>query len=414
MNNAPAPTRTERLQGRYPALAYPNYRLWFTGQIVSLFGTWMQMTAQGYLVFQLTQSPVFLGYVSFAHGLPTWLFTLYGGVIADRLPRRNMLMVTQACSMTLAGVLALLTFSHVVQPWHIVVLAFLSGTANAFDAPARQAFTLEMVERKDLANAIALNSTMFNSATALGPAIGGLTYSLFGPGWCFLINAVSYVAVLSALARMKLKPFVKPERRHSTLVDLKEGLSYIARQPTIRTLMFLAGCMSLFAMSFATLMPAWAVRILGGDATTNGLLQSARGAGALISAFTIASLGRFTFKGKMLTAGTLALPIMLLIFSQVRWLPLSLVLLVTVGLAHMPILTLTNVLVQSLVPDHLRGRVMGVHMLVFMGMFPMGGLWAGALAQRIGSPMTIVIGASIALAISVGVCVFFPKIRALE
>ena len=177
---------------RYPAMSYPNYRLWFVGQMVSLFGTWMQSTAQGYLIFQLTNSPAYLGYVSFAAGLASWIFMLYAGVVADRVPRRSMLIVTQTTMLLLAFILAALAFLHLVQPWHIIILAFLLGVANAFDGPARQAFTLEMVERHDLANAIALNSTMFNSATFIGPAVGGITYSLVGPGWCFLLNGISF------------------------------------------------------------------------------------------------------------------------------------------------------------------------------------------------------------------------------
>jgi MFS family permease len=200
-------------RGTFAALQYPNYRLWFIGQMISLVGTWMQGTAQGYLVYELTRSPAYLGYVGFAAGVPSWLFMLYGGVIADRMSRRTLLVITQTCMMLLAFLLAGLTFTGRVQPWHIIVLAFLLGTANAFDAPARQAFVLEMVDRQHLTNAIALNSTMFNLGTAIGPAMAGITYSLFGPAWCFTINAFSFLAVIAALLLMKLKP-VEQEKRH--------------------------------------------------------------------------------------------------------------------------------------------------------------------------------------------------------
>jgi MFS family permease len=183
----------------FAALKHSNYRLWFQGQLVSLFGTWMQTTAQGFLVFELTHSPEYLGYVGFAAGIPTWLFTLYGGVIADRVPRRTLLTVTQTSMMVLAFILAGLVFSHLVQPWHILALAFLLGVANSFDAPARQAFVGEMVAREDLTNAIALNATMFHMATAVGPAVAGFTYALFGPGWCFTLNGLSFIAVIAAL-----------------------------------------------------------------------------------------------------------------------------------------------------------------------------------------------------------------------
>jgi MFS family permease len=382
--------------------------------MVSLFGTWMQATAQGYLIFELTKSPAYLGYVSFAGGLPTWIFTLYGGVVADRVPRRTLLIMTQTAMMVLAFVLGLLTFTNLVQPWHIIVLAFLLGVANAFDAPARQSFTLEMVERRDLANAIALNATMFNAATALGPAVGGLTYSLVGPGWCFMLNGLSFIAIIVALLMMRLKAFVPPEVKKSTVSALREGLGYVRRQRTVLTLMLIIGIVTLFGMSFATLMPVWAVDVLGGDATTNGLLQSARGLGALIGALSIASLGRFNYKGRLLTAGTFGLPIMLLIFSQVRLLPIAMLALVGVGLSQIPIMNMANALVQILVPDALRGRVMSVYTMFFFGAMPLGGLWAGTLAHYIGATATVVIGAIIVLAVAIVVFVFFPTIRRLE
>jgi len=408
------PPVTTGWRARYPALTYPNYRLWFAGQMTSLMGTWMQSTAQGFLVFQLTNSPAYLGYVSFAGGIPTWLFTLYGGVVADRVPRRTLMIVTQTTMMILAFILSALTFLNLVRPWHIVVLAFLLGVANAFDAPARQAFTLELVDRQDLANAIALNATMFNSATAVGPAIAGFTYALAGPAWCFFINAVSFIAVILALWRMQLKPFIKPARRGSTLSELGDGLRFAFRHPVVRAILIIICIFSFFAMSFATLLPAWAVEVLGGDASTNGLMQSARGAGALISALTIASLGRFTYKGKLLTVGTFAMPIMLLIFSQVRHVPMSLLILIMVGMAQIPIMNLANALVQTQVPDTMRGRVMGIYTLLFMGMMPLGGLWAGSLAERLNEPAVVILGAAIALTTATVVYLFFPQVRRLE
>ena len=399
---------------RYPALTYHNFRLWFAGQTASLMGTWMQAPAQGFLIFQLTHSPVYLGYVAFAAGAPTWLFTLYGGVIADRVPRRTMMLITQTSMMILAFILAALTATNVVQPWMIIVLAFLLGVANAFDAPARQSFTLEMVERRDLTNAIALNATMFNTGTAVGPAVAGFVYALAGPAWCFFLNGISFLAIIAALLLMKLKPFVRPERRSSTISDMKEGFGFVIRQPTVRTLMAIIAITTLFGLSFATLMPAWSVTVLGGDATTNGLLQSARGAGALVSSFGLASLGRFRFKGRLLTAGTFALPIMLLIFSQVRLLPVALVTLFCIGLAMMPIMNLSNALVQTLVPDNIRGRVMGIYTLIFFGMMPIGGLWAGTLAQHTSEPFVVVLGGVIVLATALVVYIFFPQIRKLE
>ena len=267
--------------------------------MLSLFGTWMQRTAEGFLIYELTHSPIYLGYVGFAMGAPAWIFMIYAGVVADRFPKRTVLMITQTFMIMLATILAVLTFTGLVQPWHIISLAFLLGVANSFDAPARQAFVLELVNRDDLTNAIALNSTMFNIATAIGPAIAGITYALFGPAWCFTINAFSFIGVITALKLMKLAPFKKPVKKTSTITDLKEGFKYIFSQKIVLTLISLVGTISIFAISYITLLPAWAVTILHGNAATNGFLQSARGLGAMMSALFIASLGRFAFTGKL-------------------------------------------------------------------------------------------------------------------
>jgi len=374
----------------------------------------MQMTAQGYLVFELTHSPAYLGYVGFSAGIPTWALMLYGGVIADRMSRRTLLIITQTSMMMLAFILAALAFLHLVQAWHIILLAFCLGVANAFDAPARQSFVLEMVEREDLTNAIALNSTMFNTATATGPAVSGVTYALFGPAWCFMINGISFMAVIVALLLMKLKAQPSPVRRNSIRADLKEGILYVGSQPMVRTLIVLVGMVCLFGISFATLIPAWAVTILGGDARTNGLLLSARGMGSLLGALSIASLGRFRFKGKLLTFGTFAFPTLLLVFTFVRWLPLSLFVLVGMGGAAILIMNLANALVQTLVPDSLRGRVMSIYALTFFGLMPIGALWIGAVAQHIGAPNAIIIASLISLGFASLVWTFVPKLRALQ
>src|SRR5271157_188720 len=241
---------TARARRTFAALAYPNYRLWFFGQMTSLFGTWMQSTAQGYLVYDLTRSEVYLGYVGFASGVATWIFTLYGGVIADRIPRRRLLVITQTLSMVLAFILSLLVFTRVVAPWHIILLAFCLGVVNAFDAPARQSFVLEMVDRPALTNAIALNATMFSTATAIGPAIGGLTYAAFGPGWCFAINGASFLAVIAALIAMRLAPTQPPASAGSALADIREGLHAVRSNRRILAVICLVGAVSLFANAF--------------------------------------------------------------------------------------------------------------------------------------------------------------------
>jgi MFS family permease len=398
----------------FAALRYRNYRLWYFGQMLSLMGSWMQTTAQGYLVFQLTQSPAFLGYVGFAAGAPTWLFMLYGGVIADRVPRRTLLIYTQTAMMSLAFVLSALSFTGLVRPWHIVILASLMGVAMAFDVPARQAFVLELVARKDLANAIALNSTMFNSATVVGPAVAGVVYALFGPAWCFLVNGISFMAIIIALSLMRIDREPKDTRRISAFAELKEGVRYALHEPMIRTVIMVVGATSLFGFSFATLIPAWAVKVLGGDATTNGYLQSARGLGALLSALLIATLSHYEIKGKLLTVGTLVFPVLLFGFSLVRWFPLSLVMMLGVGAALIQIMNLANALVQTLVPDRLRGRVMSVYGLTFFGLMPLGALWIGTAAQHLGEPTAVMVGAAASMAVATLVFLRVPGVRRLR
>jgi MFS family permease len=408
-DQSPPPPR----RATFAALSYPNYRLWFFGQMTSLFGTWMQSTAQAYLVFELTRSEAYLGYVGFASGIASWIFMLYGGVIADRVPRRRLLILTQALSMLLAFVLAALAFTHVIVPWHIIILAFCLGVVNAFDAPARQSFVLEMVERHVLTNAIALNSTMFNMAVAVGPAIGGLTYALFGPGWCFTINGLSFIAVIAALAAMKLAPRTLPPARRSTFAEIREGVAAVGTDRRILGIIILMAALSLFGMSFAVLMPAWAVQVLGGDARTNGFLQSARGIGALVAALGIAALAHRRFKGKLVTAASFAMPVALILFSLTRTFPLSLLLLLAVGATNIVVNNLANALVQGLVPDAVRGRVMGIYMLAFFGIMPLGALMAGGIAAVIGAQLTLAITAVGFFGCALAIAIAVPAIRRL-
>jgi MFS family permease len=408
------PAQAGRFSRTFAALNYYNYRLWFMGQLVSLSGSWMQTTAQGFLVFQLTNSPVYLGIVGFAAGIPSWLFMPFGGVIADRVPRRTLMVITQSSMMLMAFLLALLTSTGLVEPWHIALLAFGVGVATAFDAPARQSFVLEMVEREHMTNAIALNSTMFQLATVTGPAIAGITYAAIGPAWCFAINGISYLAVIAALLMMKIKPLGTRTRYKSAMEDLKEGFAYVAGHGLIRTLILIAGVVSLFGLAFVTLMPAWAVTILGGDAATNGLMQSARGVGALIAALMIASLGNFKHKGKLLTVGTIVFPILLIVFALIRSTPLSLLVLIGVGWGFMVLFNMLNTITQSIVSDELRGRVMSIYTLTFFGGMPIGSLGAGAVAERFGEPFTVILGALISLAFAVFILVKMPQVRRLQ
>ena len=399
------------LRQTFSALQYYNFRLWFSGQLVSLIGTWMQSTAQAYLVYELTKSPAYLGYVGFANGLPTWLFTLYGGVIADRFSRRSMLLVTQTSMMILAFALAGLVFSGYIQPWMIVVMAFLLGTANAFDAPARVSFVVELVDRKDLTNGIALNATMFNSATVVGPAIAGMAYAALGPAWCFVINGLSFVAVIVALIFMKLPVSQIARRQVSALSDIKEGLRYTVGNKLIRTIIISMGVLSLFGLSLMTLLPAWSANILGGDAKTYGLLLSGRGIGALIGALMIAAYGRYNVRGKLWTIGSLSMPVLMIAFAMARWLPLSLAIIIITGWSFMVMVNTANAMTQIQVDDHLRSRVMSIYTLVFFGGMPIGALITGNVAEKIGEPGALLINAVLLLTFSIFVFLRLPYLR---
>jgi MFS family permease len=403
-----------RLQATFAAMKHYNYRLWFYGQMVSLMGTWMQSTAQGYLIYQLTGSPAYLGLVGFVGGVPALLFTLFGGVIADRISRRNMMVITQSLMLVLAFILAALTFTNIVQPWHIVILAFLLGVANAFDAPARIAFVTELVSREDMTNAIALNSTMFNIATVVGPSVAGLTYAAFGPAWCFTLNGISFIAVIVALLLMRIKPVVPPSRRATVLADLTEGLRYVFTHSLILSLIGSIGLVSIFGVGMMTLLPAWATDILHGDVTTNGWLVSARGFGSLVSALMLAYLGSRRYRGKLWTVGAFVMPVMLFIFALIRWLPLALVMLAGVGWSFMMVMNNSNALMQSHVPDHLRGRVMSVYTLVFFGAMPLGSLFAGAFAQKFNEPLTVMLSAAVLMVMAIAAWIFLPMIRRQE
>jgi MFS family permease len=402
------------LQGTFTSLKYPNYRLWFAGQLVSLIGTWTQTAAQGYLIYELTKSPAYLGYLSFANGLPTWIFTLYAGAIADRVSKRTLMVITQSGMMILALILAILTFSNMVQWWQILILSFFLGVFNAFDAPARQAFTLEMVDREDLTNAIALNSTMFNLAMVMGPAFGGLIYAWVGPGWCFTINAISFLAVIIALLLMRLKPFIPVRTNRSAISDVKEGLNYVINHPSVKMLIFNLFITTLFALGIAALIPAWSVQVLGGDAATNGFLMAARGIGSLISALLIAALGHFRFRGKLWTINSLLLPITMLLFALLQWMIPSLLVMAGMGFAFMMIVNLSNAMVQTRIADEMRGRVMGVYTFFFFGAMPIGALISGWSADIIGEPLTVFISAVILLLFALWVIWRRPTLRALE
>lgn len=397
----------------FSALTHRNFKLWFYGQTISLIGTWMQITAQSFLIFQLTNSSSYLGYVGFASGIPSWIFMFYGGVVVDRVSRRTVLIITQIALMILSIILAFLTFSGHIEPWHILVLSLLTGVAVAFDAPARQTFVNELVHREHLTNAIALNATMFNTASAVGPAVSGVAYALVGPAWCFTINAFSFIFVIIGLYMIKLEVKEKAKKTSSILSDLKEGLIYIKSHKLIRTFILFSAAVSLLGVSFTTLIPAWAVKILGGDSTTNGMLQSARGAGALLSALLVASLGSFNFRGMLYTLGAVSLPVFIIFFAVLHFTVAAFVTLFIVGACTVLVYNLTNAFLQSLVTDELRGRVLSVYTFTFFGLMPLGSLLIGSTADWIGETFGIILFAIILLICSLYIYLTVPKIRSL-
>jgi MFS family permease len=407
--------RESRLPPTFAALRHRNFRLWFFGQTLSMMGTWMQSVAQGWLVFQLTGSEFALGAISFVGTAPALFLMLPAGALIDRTPRRRLLLITQTAMMLLAFILAGLAASGILQVWHVALLAVGLGIANSFDAPARQALAVEMVEdRRDLMNAIALNSTIFNLARVVGPAVGGAVLALLGAAWCFALNGLSFVAVIVALLMMRLPDSVNATSREPLIVQIRAGLKYAYEHRATRAIILLVGVASLFGMSYAVLLPAFAVDVLHVGETGLGAMNAAAGAGALIGSLIVASLASFRRKGRVLTAGSLAFPIGLLALSFSQSFALSLVFLVGIGLAIVIQNATCNTLVQSSVPDELRGRVMAVYMLMFFGTAPFGALQAGAIAQALGTAAGVAVGAGIVLLFALGIFFAAPALRRFE
>lgn len=410
-----APSATSRLPSTFSALRHRNFRLWFIGQTLSLVGTWMQSVAQGWLVFQLTGSEFALGAVSFIGTLPTLFLMLPAGALADRIPRKQVLLVTQTVMMLLAFILAALAATKTLQIWHIGVLAACLGIANSFDAPARQAMAVEMVEdRADLTNAIALNSTIFNLARVVGPAIGGAVLAAVGAAWCFALNGLSFVAVLVALLMMKLPPLHQEVRTDPLTLQVAEGLKYVWRTPVIRTATAIVAISSLFGFSYAVLLPAYAVDVLHVGEAGLGGLNTAVGIGALIGSLIVASMTRVRRKGLLLTAGSIIFPAVLFVFAFSHSFWLSLAALSVIGVAFVSQNAMSNTVIQTVVPDKLRGRVMAVYMLMFFGTTPFGSLQAGSIAQAFGPTAGVAVGAGITLAFALFVFFTVPVLRRVE
>ncbi|GBO56199.1 MFS general substrate transporter [Pseudanabaena sp. lw0831] len=384
--------QTTENKSLFPALRSRNYRLFFAGQGVSLIGTWMTQIATVWLVYHLTQSAFMLGIVGFTSQIPSFVLAPFGGAFVDRFPRHRILIGTQILAMVQSLALAALALSGAIQIWHVLALSLLQGIINAVDAPARQVFVFELVEqREDLANAIAINSTMFNGARLIGPALGGLMIAKVGEGYCFLIDGLSYIAVIMALLAMRLVPKDIPVMAGSHLQKIKEGFVYAFSSPPIRSILLLSGLVSLMGMQYAVLVPVFADKILKGDVQTLGFLMAASGVGAIFGGVYLATRRSVIGLGKFIVVSPSILGTGLIIFALSRYLPLSLFAMLLIGIGTILQISAGNIILQTIVDDDKRGRVMSLYTMSFLGMTPFGNLLGGTLGDRIGVTDTLII-----------------------
>ena len=397
----------------FASLRHRNFQLYFFGQLVSNAGTWMQVIAQSWLVYQLGHSELTLGLVSFASAIPSLVTLPWSGVVVDRVPKRTLLILTQTGAMLLAFVLAALVFTGLVQQWHIVALAVGIGLVNSFDSPARQAFVVEMVGRDDMPNAIALNSLMFNSARVVGPALGGLLLALVGAAWCFTINGISFLAVIWSLWVMELHPSGRKLEGESPWDQFMNGIRQARSQLELGGLILISLIFSVFAISYIPLLPAFVEQVLRQGPAAYGWLTAAFGAGAVIGAIIIANRQRPGWRGRWLVTANVVFPIMLAVFIFNTWIPLSYVLEFFMGAAFMVEYTMINTLLQTSVDDHMRGRIMALYTITFLGLAPFGNLALGALSARFGLGPSVAVFAVISLVLSLIVFRRIPRIRTL-
>jgi MFS family permease len=376
------------------ALNHKNYRLFFSGQSISLIGTWMTRIATSWLVYRLTGSALLLGVVGFAGQIPSFILAPFAGVLVDRWNRHRLLVVTQVLALLQSLAMALLALTGLIKIWQVIVLSVFQGLINAFDMPARQAFVVEMVDKRDdLANAIALNSSMVNAARLLGPSIGGVIIAAVGEGWCFMIDAISYLAVIASLLAMSITPrMLQPTNDANIFQQLREGWIYAARFAPIRNLLVLLALVSLVGMPYTVLMPVFANEVLHGGPNTLGLLMAASGVGALVGAMFLAARRSVLGLGKFIPLAAAAFGAGLIAFSFSRVLWVSLTLMIVTGLGFMVQMAASNTVLQTIVDEDKRGRVMSFYTMAFMGTAPFGSLLAGSVAERIGAPHTLLFG----------------------
>jgi MFS family permease len=411
--NTDAPSKTrDRLKIVFRSLQYRNYRLFFSGQSISLIGTWMQRIAMPWLVYHMTGSALLLGVVGFAGQIPTFLLAPVAGVLTDRWSRYRVLIVTQIFSMVQASVLALLCLTGVIQIWHIIALSVILGCINAFDVPSRQSFVIDMVEKKeDLGNAIALNSLMFNGARLIGPSIAGVMLASTSEGVCFLLNAISYLFVVGSLIMMKVNIKHFTEARHEILQELKEGWNYTFGFPPIKHIILLLAVVNLTGMSYSVLMPVFAKEVLHGGSNTYGFLMAAAGTGALLGALYLASREKILKLGRIVPSAAILFGMGLIILSFLKIFPFALILMIFIGLGMMLQTASSNTILQTITEDDKRGRVMSFYTMAVMGTAPFGSLLAGGLAKAIGTPGALLSGGIVTI---IGALVFLRKLPELK
>jgi predicted MFS family arabinose efflux permease len=408
------PFSTNSLTRTFTAFRHRNFRLYFIGLLISVIGMWAQIVGQEWLVYSITNSPLALGQVTAVMAIPVWILGPWAGVVLDRFSRRHVLLISQTIQMVQAFVLAWLTFTGQIQVWHIMVLSGVRGIANAFDAPARQSFVVDMVGKEDLSNAIALNSTMFSLARFVGPAFGALILATMGTAWAFAFNGITFIAILGSLLLMKMPRVERRVSLQSPIGDLLEGFRFIWEQKVISALMVVALVIALFGANFSTLIAVFAKDILGMGEVGFGMMKAANGLGSVLGALVVTYLSTHSGRGKQLNVLNLLFPATLILFAISTSYPIALITLAIVGVTFIPQLSLCNMLIQSNIPDEIRGRVMSVYTLMIFGATPLGALISGAMAQSIGAPLTIVISAAAVILISLATRIAVPRLRHIE
>ena len=401
------PTGFPAVSTRFRAMQHRNFQLFIAGQLTSLIGTWMQTTAQLWLVYKLTGSAALLGVFGFASQVPMLFLSSIGGYVGDRYDRQRGVIVTQTVSMILAFALAGLTLTHLINEWELIVIAFLVGIVNAFDVPIRQAFLVQMVGKEDLPNAIALNSSIFNGARVVGPAIAGFAIALVGEGWCFFLNGLSFVAVIVALLLMRIERREIKASAESPLKSFAQGFRFAMSDMPMRSALLLLSVLSLFGLQYSVFMPIYAQDILKGNARTLGLLMSSAGIGAVLGALHFAARTHYKGLARWVATTSTTCAVFLILFSQAKMFWQCMVVLFVVGFAATSQMAATNTLIQNRVPDELRSRVMAVYATMFMGVQPIGALIAGGAAKRIGAPYTLTVFGSLVL---VGSLIFIFRV----